>query len=110
MEKDVFHQLLDWICKEAKKIIVEDITGTVENVSEDLKLLKKKCEENIVVQKEDGSIPTEELFKKLSPSVFSEGDLKTLLNEASKMSETEWFLTVSALKAFFNMEKISSWN
>ena len=106
MEKDVFHQLLDWICKEAKKSIVENITDTTENVSEELKLLKKKCEENLVVLNEHGSIPTEELFKKLSPSFFSEGDLNTLLNEASKMSDTDWFVRVSTRTAFFNMERM----
>ena len=111
-DKEVLLQALDWICKEAIVILSNNEANPSESVNcsvaIDSKLfeLKRSIELTVDLPKDSDNIPTGQLIRMMCPSVYSRDDMNVLLNEASRLDESDWFLRANSSTTYFNLNRM----
>ena len=111
-DKEVLLQALDWICKEAIMLLSKNQANPSESVdcsvAIDSKLfeLKRSIEQTVDLPKNVDNIPTGQLIRMMCPSVYSRDDMNVLLNEASRLDESDWFLRANSSTTYFNLNRM----
>ena len=111
-DEEVLLQALDWIYKEAIIVLSNNEANPSESVDSSVAIdnklieLKRSIELNVALPRDVDNIPTEQLIKMMCPSVYSKDDMNVLLNEASRLDESDWFLRANSSTTYFNLNRM----